>query len=55
MDDDVSEALLWTVADARVPDDVRGMADRFGLGETLLEVWRCAFIEGWRARDKIEK
>jgi hypothetical protein len=43
---------VWPLADYYMPPDVREMADRWGMKETLIEMWRGAFIEGWRAANR---
>ena len=40
---------VWALADYYMPADVKQMAERWGMQETLIEMWRGAFIEGWRA------
>jgi Ni/Co efflux regulator RcnB len=40
---------VWALADYYLPADVKEMADRWKMGSTLQEMWRGAFIEGWRA------
>lgn len=40
---------VWLLADQSVPADVREAAERWQMKETLIEIWRGAFIEGWRA------
>lgn len=40
---------VWQLADYYLPADVREMAERWKMNETLIEMWRGAFIEGWRA------
>lgn len=44
-----AELGLWALADLYVPTDVREAAARWKLENTLVEMWRDAFIEGWRA------
>lgn len=39
---------LWQLADMNVPGDVLETAARWGLTEVLPEIWRAAFIAGWR-------
>lgn len=40
---------VWALADFYLPGDVVETADRLGVKETMSEVWRNAFIAGWRA------
>ena len=44
-----AERGLWALADLYVPTDVREAAARWKLENTLVEMWRAAFIQGWRA------
>lgn len=39
----------WQLADESIPADVRQLAERWKMGETLIEMWRGAWIEGYRA------
>jgi Ni/Co efflux regulator RcnB len=43
---------LWHLADYSIPADVKEMAERWDMGSTLQEMWRGAFIQGWRAAHK---
>lgn len=45
----VDARAVWTLADHLMPPDIREMAAAFGMGETIQEMWRNAFIAGWRA------
>lgn len=49
---DASKAL-WALADYSIPPDVKETAALWGMKETLLEIWRGAFIAGWRAAHKV--
>lgn len=40
---------VWALADYLMPADAREFAERMGMAETLQEMWRNAFITGWRA------
>lgn len=40
---------VWQLAEYYMPADIRQMADIWNMKETLIEMWRGAFIEGWRA------
>jgi hypothetical protein len=43
---------IWLLADYSIPADVKEMAERLKMKETMIEMWRGAFIEGWRAAHK---
>lgn len=43
------ERALWALADQHIPPDVREMAHRWKMDHTLVEMYRAAFIAGWRA------
>ena len=40
---------IWPLADYYMPADVKEAAARWKMDETLQEMWRQAFIAGWRA------
>jgi len=40
---------VWALADYMLPTDVREMAARWQMNETIQEMWRAAFVAGWRA------
>ena len=40
---------VWALADYYLSVDVQETAERWNMKETLIEIWRNAFIEGWRA------
>jgi hypothetical protein len=40
---------VWALADYMLPTDVREMAARWKMTETIQEMWRNAFVAGWRA------
>ncbi len=42
-------AGLWELADMYVPKDVRELGERHGSPALTAELWRSAFIQGWRA------
>ena len=42
---------VWTLADYLMPADFKQMAMSLGMEETMKELWRNAFIAGWRARN----
>ena len=44
------DALASVVlAGAAMPDDLREMADRLGVGHVMWQVWLAAYQAGWRA------
>ncbi len=43
------QRAVWALADFYLPPDVCEMAMRWKMDATLVEMWRGAFIEGWRA------
>ena len=45
---------VWALADQYLPADVMETAERHKMSETMREIWRAAFIAGWRARDRAE-
>lgn len=45
---------VWALADMMIPVDVKEMAERWNMKETILEMWRNAFIAGWRASHRSE-
>ena len=47
-----AERGLWALADLHVPTDVREAAVRWKLENTLVEMWRSAFIQGWREHER---
>lgn len=49
-----AERGLWALADLYLPPDVREAATRWQLEQVLPEMWRQAFIQGWRASQKAE-
>jgi hypothetical protein len=44
-----AEQGLWSLADYHLPADIRETANRWKLGTVLCEIWRQAWIAGWRA------
>lgn len=42
-------AGLWELADIYMPADIREFAERHKLDATVPEMWRSAWIAGWRA------
>jgi hypothetical protein len=40
---------VWALADYYMPADIKEMAERWKIDNILQEMWRGAFIEGWRA------
>ncbi len=50
-DDDAfaNAAGLWELADLYMPPDIQEFADRHHLEHTVPEMWRSAYIQGWRA------
>lgn len=52
--DAAAARALWALADLHVPTDVREAAARWGLEHTIVEVWRQAFIAGFRVSQGIE-
>lgn len=50
IDDAKADAkAVWALAEYLMPADFREMADRMKMSETMHELWRNAFIAGWRA------
>lgn len=47
-----AERGLWALADLYIPNDVREAATRWHMEHTLCEMWRSAFVHGWRAAIK---
>lgn len=43
-----AEQGLWALADLYLPPDIREAAQRWKLDHSLTEIWRSAFIAGWR-------
>lgn len=43
---------IWLLADYCMPADFKEMSRDMGMEATLQEVWRNAFIAGWRAQHK---
>lgn len=43
------QKALYALADHYLPSDVKENAARWKMEETLCEMWRNAFIAGWRA------
>lgn len=50
-----AERGLWALADLYLPTDVREAATRWQLENVLPELWRSAFIQGWRASQEAER
>lgn len=42
------QRALWHLADRCIPADVKDMAKLWKMEHTLVEMWRNAFIAGWR-------
>jgi hypothetical protein len=42
-------AAVWALADMSIPQDIQEFGTRHGIPELAKEVWRSAFIAGWRA------
>ena len=40
---------VWLLAEYYLPQDIKETAERWKMAEILPEIWRQAFIEGWRA------
>lgn len=40
---------VWLLADYYMPADIKEMAGLWKMESTLQEMWKGAFIEGWRA------
>jgi hypothetical protein len=49
IDQAAAEAGLWELADLYMPNDICEAAERWRLEHTIPELWRGAFIQGWRA------
>ena len=47
-----NQRALWLLADYELPPDVREIARVWKLEQTVCEIWRNAFIQGWRACNK---
>jgi hypothetical protein len=43
---------LWVLADHMIPPDIIESAKRWRMEETIKEMWRSAFIQGWRSAHK---
>lgn len=43
---------VWALADCLMPTDFLETAERLKMQETMREIWRSAFIAGWRAAQK---
>lgn len=43
------EQAVWALADYFLPSDVREFGERHGIPELASELWRGAFVAGWRA------
>lgn len=43
---------VWALADYLMPADFKQMAENMKLDATMKEMWRNAFIAGWRARHR---
>ena len=52
LNSDTADALLWEMADDAVPADVRESAARWKLDNMMVEMWRAAWVAGWRAARK---
>jgi hypothetical protein len=50
-----AEHGLWALADHLMPSDVREAAERWKLDHVMTEMWRSAFIAGWREAFKAER
>lgn len=46
---------VWVLADASIPNDIRTLAKNLDIPELANEIFRAAFILGWRARDKADE
>jgi hypothetical protein len=40
---------IWLLAEYYLPQDIKDAAVRWKMENTLQEIWRQAFVEGWRA------
>jgi len=49
-----AEMGLWALADIHMPSDVREAAQRWKLGTAMEELWRSAFIAGWREHERVK-
>lgn len=47
-----AENGLWALADHLMPSDVREAAERWRLDSIMTEMWRSAFIAGYREAHK---
>lgn len=43
------QAAVWALADYYLPPAVRELGERHKMPETTSEIWRAAFVAGWRA------
>lgn len=43
---------VWALADYLMPADFKQLAENMKLDATMKEMWRNAFIAGWRARNR---
>ena len=43
---------VWLLADYSIPPDTRQMARSWCMEQVMMEMWRNAFIAGWRAAHK---
>lgn len=50
-----AERGMWALADLYVPPDIREAAQRWKLEHFLVEMWRSAFIQGWRQSQIAER
>lgn len=48
-DTEADAKAVWLLADYYIPQDVKDAAVRWKMEDALQEMWRQAFIEGWRA------
>lgn len=50
-----AEAGLWALADSMMPPDILEAAERWKLDHILPELWRSAFVAGWRECHRVER
>ncbi len=45
---------VWALADYMMPADFKEMARNMKMEATMQELWRNAFIAGWRAQHRVD-
>jgi hypothetical protein len=49
----IDAKALWLLADQSIPTDIKEMAARWKMSEVVQEMWRNAFMAGWRAAHQV--